>query len=837
MIRSGKGEAYVPLLEALTRSCDGSEGAGVVAALQQHAPMWLLQLPGLVEPDQVELLQRRIYGATPERMTRELCNAIEGLANETPVVLVLEDLHWGDVATVDLLATLAQRTEPARLLVLGTYRPADAVLYAKHLRDIVRDLRARGLCEELLLELLSYEDVTNYLGGRLGGKVSDSFALEVFKRTNGNPLFMVNLIEGLVQQQLLLYQDGRWGSDDNAQSLVDAVPETLRALISRRLETLSSEERLLLDSASVVGIEFSVDDVAAVQKRPLEEIDTLCKSLASRGQFIDMAGAEKRADNTICDRYQFHHPLYYDVLYEEVGEAQREKLYRRIAERNEKSGIGQAPDVTTKDLLEERRRTDSQPDRKALPNSVAVLPFENLSPDPDHAFFAAGIHEAILNELLKVKKLNVMTRASVLRYADEHTPVSQIATDLNVQTVMKGSVQYAGDRVRITVQLFEADSATPLWSGVYDQEFKDIFSIQADIANQIALALRAELTPRERISLTDKPTHSFEAYADYLKAIAVGALAGGLETTPEQSATIHQSLDQALTLDSDFALAYALKARDYAYSMARLVRRSDELTVTTRDELALENAARALALDANCGLAHAALGVAHRFAWRDEEAQLAFNNALDLNPHDPRVLRDVAFFHLFRGRYNTAFEVAREIVEFEPLIGNFLSGWTFMQLSKYEDALSACQNVLSQRPDFALAHQLHGFVMLSRGDKVNALETLRLSEELGYESSTYAIAQTGFAYQVLGSRKDALRIFEKIEILAREYIVTDAAWALAYLAVEDQEKALLSLSRAADQRSAGEDISAATIVTNLFSAPVLEQPEFLELRRRLGFAG
>ena len=334
MIRPGKVEPYGPLLEALARSCGGDEGSGVIAILQHYAPMWLQQMPGLIDPDEVERLQRRIEGATPERMSRELCNAIEALASETPVVLVLEDLHWGDVSTIDFLATLAQRPEPARLLLLGTYRPADAVLYAKHLRDIARDLRARNQCNELLLELLSREEVSSYLDERLGGEVSDSLALEIFKRTNGNPLFMINLIEGLVQQQLLVCQDGRWVTNDKAQSMVDAVPESLRSLISRRLETLSQQERLLLDGASVAGFEFSVGELADVSGLESDEVDNLCESLASRGQFINLAEGEKRPDGSFSNCYQFQHPLYHDVLYEELGEARRAQLYQRIAERN-----------------------------------------------------------------------------------------------------------------------------------------------------------------------------------------------------------------------------------------------------------------------------------------------------------------------------------------------------------------------------------------------------------------------------------------------------------------------------------------------------------------------
>ena len=298
-----------------------------------------------------------------------------------------------------------------------------------------------------------------------------------------------------------------------------------------------------------------------------------------------------------------------------------------------------------------------------------------------------ALHEAILNELVKVRDLHVMARTSVLRYSDGQTPISRIAADLNVQTVMEGSVQYADDRVRITAQLVDADSSAHLWSEIYDREFRDIFAIQTDIATRIASVLRAELTPRERETLAEKPTQSSEAYAFYLRAIAVGALAGGLETTPEQSAAIHQSLDQALTLDPNFALAYALKARDYAYSMARLVRCSDELTVTVRDELARENAERALALDADSGLAHAGLAVAHRFARRDKEARLAFKRALELNPSDPRVLRDVAFFDLFRGRYDTAFEVARKLSRSNPGLGTSSSAIRSCPWAKLEGAL------------------------------------------------------------------------------------------------------------------------------------------------------
>ncbi len=154
-----------------------------------------------------------------------------------------------------------------------------------------------------------------------------------------------------------------------------------------------------------------------------------------------------------------------------------------------------------------------------LPNSVAVLPFANLSPDPDNAFFAAGIHDTILNELANIKGMNVISRTAMLRYADGTTPIPQIAEELRVETVMEGSVQYANGRVLVTAQLIDPTTNAHLWSENYDREFADIFAIQADIATQIAIAMRTQLSADERLRIAKQMTSSPEAYALYLRAM------------------------------------------------------------------------------------------------------------------------------------------------------------------------------------------------------------------------------------------------------------------------------------------------------------------------------
>src|SRR5215813_9837829 len=181
----GAGEPYLPVLEALGQLSRGPAAPALLAALRRCAPMWLVQLPGLVSDAELERVQRQVQGATQARMKRELAEALDVLTADTPLVLVLEDLHWSDSATVELLAYLAQRRAPARLLVLGTYRPVETVLQAHPLRGMVQELCGRGQAVELRLELLSAEDMAAYLVGRLGGPVAAPFTAFVYARTDG----------------------------------------------------------------------------------------------------------------------------------------------------------------------------------------------------------------------------------------------------------------------------------------------------------------------------------------------------------------------------------------------------------------------------------------------------------------------------------------------------------------------------------------------------------------------------------------------------------------------------------------------------------------------------
>src|SRR5262245_2804430 len=282
----GEGEPYLPVFEALWQLGHGPARDAILAVLRRYAPLWLVQLPGLVNETELERLQRQVAGATPARMLRELAQALEVLTADAPLVLVLEDLQWRDRATVDLLASLAQRREPAQLLVLGTYRPVDLVLQAHPLHGLVQELGGRGLAHDLPLELLLAEDVAAYLAGRLGGPVAPALVACVHARTDGHPLFLVTIVEHLVQQRLLVRSAGQWTLRAGVEARVAQLPQEVRQLVLRRVDTLPAAARQVLEVASAVGQAFAAAAVAAGTQDTLEAVDAVCDGLGQH-RFIE----------------------------------------------------------------------------------------------------------------------------------------------------------------------------------------------------------------------------------------------------------------------------------------------------------------------------------------------------------------------------------------------------------------------------------------------------------------------------------------------------------------------------------------------------------------------
>src|SRR5262245_38389970 len=222
----GVAEAYLPVLEAIGRLLREPGSDRAIRLLEKYAPTWLLQLPWLAPRDDREALRRELVGVTKERMLREMSEALEALTTDTALVLVLEDLHWSDHSTLDLLGMLARREETARLLVLASYRPVDVIMAGHPLQSLLQELRMRRQCDDIALTFLGEADVAAYLAQRFGAATATSdLAAAVHLRTDGNPLFMVRLSDERVAVGVLVEDAGRWCLRRPVDDIAGAVPE------------------------------------------------------------------------------------------------------------------------------------------------------------------------------------------------------------------------------------------------------------------------------------------------------------------------------------------------------------------------------------------------------------------------------------------------------------------------------------------------------------------------------------------------------------------------------------------------------------------------------------
>src|SRR5215471_18441641 len=283
-------------------------------------------MPSLLNDSERQQLQPITQGVTQQRMLREMAEALDELAREIPFVLLLEDLHWSDISTLELISVAARRTEPARLMVIGTYRPVEVLSNDHRLRAIKEDLELHRQCEELRLSLLNEQDVAAYLRIRFANSkqgLSDQVAQLLHQRTEGNPLFMVNVVDYLVEQ----------GSPFGVDKI--ETPRTIHQMIERNLERLDTNEQRILEAASVAGAEFSAAAVAAAVEREVGDVESCCTQLARHEQFVSTQGPITWPDGTVAASFRFHHALYQEVLYERLPAGRRVELHLRIAEREE----------------------------------------------------------------------------------------------------------------------------------------------------------------------------------------------------------------------------------------------------------------------------------------------------------------------------------------------------------------------------------------------------------------------------------------------------------------------------------------------------------------------
>jgi DNA-binding winged helix-turn-helix (wHTH) protein len=328
----GTGEAYLPVLAALGALCRGPDGEHITDLLGRQAPTWLAQMPGLVTDANLRALHLRIQGATQARMLRELAEALDIIAAERPVVLVLEDMHWCDPSTTDLVAMLGARREPARVLVIATCRPAE-LTKGDGLAKVIAELTAHKRALALPLETLSETAVDEYLAQRFrGSRFPEGLAATIHRMTGGNPLFALAVVDDLESRGMIRSVGVGWQLEVSVAEVASRRPDTVRQLLDIQIDRLSALEQRILEAGSQVGAQFAAGSVGHALELSADEVDSVCESLANERRFLRFVRAEPWPDGTIQSHYEFVHALYRDAAVARVPSATRRIWHLRVAE-------------------------------------------------------------------------------------------------------------------------------------------------------------------------------------------------------------------------------------------------------------------------------------------------------------------------------------------------------------------------------------------------------------------------------------------------------------------------------------------------------------------------
>jgi predicted ATPase len=322
----GSKEAYYPILEALSQLCCSSGRDTVVETLAVQAPTWLVQFPAHVRGEQREI-QGQIVSSTPERMLREIIEAMETISSEKPLLLVFEDLHWADPSTVDFISALGRRRSGGKLMLIGTYRPVDVAVVKHPLKEVKQDLLVHKLCREIALQPLTEGEVAEYLAIETPGvALPQGLPALIHRHSEGNPLFMVSILDDLRDRGMIAIENGTWQIKVPLESIHLEAPESLRQMIELQIETLSSDEQRVLELASVTGMSFTANANVLGTTVDQEKLESTCEDLARRQHIVRRTGWRPFSDGTISQCYEFAHALHREVFYRRQAPSQRARV-------------------------------------------------------------------------------------------------------------------------------------------------------------------------------------------------------------------------------------------------------------------------------------------------------------------------------------------------------------------------------------------------------------------------------------------------------------------------------------------------------------------------------
>lgn len=454
-------------------------------------------------------------------------------------------------------------------------------------------------------------------------------------------------------------------------------------------------------------------------------------------------------------------------------------------------------------------------------DSIAVLPLDNLSGDPEQEYFADGMTEALIAELAQISALRVISRTSVMQYKEKKKPMSEIARELNVDAVVEGSVLHSGERVRVTAQLINARLDQHLWAKSYERDVRDVLVLQKEVARAVADEIKVKLTAQEEAKLSRGRSVNPKAHKAYLKG------SYHLQKyTEEGMKKAIEYFQQAIELDSEFAPAYA--GLTDAYSAMRSIYLPPHEVMPK----AMAAAIKAVELDETLAEAHVAVGAVklyYEFDWTG--AEKAFKRAIKLNPNLARVHYLYASCLSVMQRHEEAIEEITRALELDPLspLIQADAAWIYYLARQYEQAVEQGLKAIELEPNFWLAHTLLGLAYEKTGRFAQAIAALEKARQLD-DSSTILEMLAG-AYAVAGQINKAKEVLNELTESSKHRYVCPYEVATVYAGLEEVEPALRWLEKAYNERADCLPWLAADPKLD----PVRTHPHFQDLLNRLGF--
>jgi serine/threonine-protein kinase len=487
--------------------------------------------------------------------------------------------------------------------------------------------------------------------------------------------------------------------------------------------------------------------------------------------------------------------------------------------------LGFALQVEAKEFPELRGRSG---DATIPIRSIAVLPLVIFSAEPEQQFFADSMTDALITDLAKIGTLRVVSRTSVMRYRQTQKSIREIARELNVDAAVEGSVERAGNRVRIRAHLIRAATDEHMWADAYERDLEDVLVLQNEVARTIAREIQVKLTPEEHAVLSSARRVDPEAYQLYLRGRYFW-----VKRTPESVTKAIGLFEQAIDADPTYAQAYGGLADCYM----SLGFSFDVGSLPPTEAIPKAKAAVAKALEVTESLAEVHNPLAFmklNYDWDFPGAETEFKRALELNPGNANVHHWYAHYLIVAGRPNDSLAESNRALELDPLspIMSVHLGWLYYYLHAYERALNQLNKTLELDPNYGLAYWYIGLANEQQGAFTEALAALKRGDEL-LKDNLVVKADLAHALAVSGRKADAEEALRNLLAISRTRYVNPFEIGLIYIGLGQSEEAFQWLNRAYKERS---DLVVYLRVDPRLD-PVRSDPRFQEMVRRMNFPG